>query len=110
MLVPGKPALPFEKVLVVGTGARAAFGEDAFRAATKKLVSSLEGLRIRRAVVEMPGRSGAVIAAERAAELLRELVGDSEKHDAWGLVDEPAAQKRLKERAADERRRGRRGS
>jgi hypothetical protein len=110
LLVPGKPALPFEKILVVGTGARAAFDEGAFRAATRKLLSALEGMRVRRAVVELPGRAGAAIAPERATEIVMDLAGASEGHDAWWLVDDPAAQKKLKERAADERRRGRRGS
>jgi hypothetical protein len=110
LLVPGKPSLPFEKVLIVGTGARAAFGEEACRAAAARLVRSLEGLRIRRAVVELPGRSGSAIAAERAAEIVMEKVGDSPMHDAWWVIDDPAAQKKLRERAADERRRGRRGA
>ena len=33
LLVPGKPHVPFEKVLVVGLGARGAFDDGAFRAA-----------------------------------------------------------------------------
>src|SRR5579884_1742738 len=33
LLVPGKPHVPFEKVLLLGLGARSAFGDAAFRAA-----------------------------------------------------------------------------
>jgi hypothetical protein len=108
LLVPGKPSLPFEKVLIVGAGARASFDEAAFRAASARLLSSLAGLRIRRAVVELPGRAGDAIAAERAAEIVLEQAGDSESHDAWWLVEDAAAQKRVRQRATDDRRRGRR--
>ena len=31
MLVPGRPRLPFEKVLLLGLGARSAFGDGVFR-------------------------------------------------------------------------------
>jgi hypothetical protein len=108
LLIPGRPHLPFEKVLVLGQGPRAAFGDDAFRLVVTRLLRSLEGLRIRRAVVELPGRADQVILPERAAEIVLECVGDSEGHDAWWLVEEPEAQKRIQQRAADERRRLRR--
>jgi hypothetical protein len=36
-------------------------------------------------------------------------VGDSEDHDAWWLVEPLDAQKRIAERAHDERRRSRKG-
>jgi hypothetical protein len=62
-------------------------------------------MRVRRAVVELPGRGGDQIDAERAITMALECVGDSPEHDAWWLVDTPAAQERIEKRAADERRR-----
>jgi hypothetical protein len=108
LLVPGKPQLPFEKVLVVGLGARAAFGEDAFREGLRRLADTLTGLRVRRAVVELPGRASGSIDPERAITLTLEYLADSPDHDAWWLVEEPDAQSRIERRAADQRRRVRR--
>lgn len=109
LLVPGRPQLPFEKVLVFGLGARKAFDDAAFRAVITSLLGSLEGLHVRRAVVELPGRECGAIEPERATELLLECAGASTEHDAWWLVEEPDAQKRIQLRALDERRRARKG-
>jgi len=105
LLVPGKPHVPFEKVLVAGLGRRADFDDDAFRGSVTRIASALEGLRVRRAVVELPGRGAGEIDPERAITMALECVGDSPEHDAWWLVETPAAQKRIEQRAADERRR-----
>jgi hypothetical protein len=107
LLVPGKPHVPFEKVLVVGLGRRGAFDDDAFRDAIVHVARALEKLRVRRAVLELPGRSGDAIDAERAITMTLDAVGASAEHDVWWLVDTPAAQKRIEQRAADERRRAR---
>ncbi|HEY8038728.1 MAG TPA: M17 family peptidase N-terminal domain-containing protein [Polyangiaceae bacterium] len=105
LLVPGKPHVPFEKVLVVGLGTRTGFGDGVFRQAVMRIARSLEGMRVRRAVVELPGRAGGVMEPEQAITLTLECVGASPDHDAWWLVEDGAAQKRVEQRAADERRR-----
>lgn len=105
LLVPGKPHLPFEKVLVMGLGPRAGFDESAFRESILRLARTLERLRVRRAVLELPGRATDAIDPERAITLTLDSVGTSPEHDAWWLVDTPSAQKRIEVRAADERRR-----
>ncbi len=109
LLVPGKPHVPFEKVLLLGLGARSGFGDGAYRAAVTRLAERLEGLRVRRAVVELPGRSGGLVEPEHAITMLLECVGGSPEHDAWWLVEDAATQKRVEQRAADERRRVRAG-
>lgn len=105
LLVPGKPHVPFEKVLVMGLGPRAVFNEAAFRGGVLRIARALEGLRVRRAVVELPGRATDAIDPERAITLALDCVGALPEHDAWWLVETPAAQKRIELRAADERRR-----
>jgi hypothetical protein len=105
LLVPGRPHVSFEKVLLLGLGARTAFGDDTFREVLMRIARALEGLRVRRAVVELPGRSSEAIGPERAITLTLECMGDSPEHDAWWLVESAAAQKRIEQRAADERRR-----
>jgi hypothetical protein len=105
LLVPGKPHVPFEKVIAVGLGPRADFGEGTFRAVLVRMAGTLEALRVRRAVVELPGRAGGAIEPEPAITLTLESIGSSPEHDTWWLVEEPAAQRRIELRAAEERRR-----
>jgi hypothetical protein len=109
IFVPGRPRLPFDKIIVLGLGERAQFGDAQFRASAAKLLRTLEGLHVRRAVVELPGRAALAIEPERATEIVLDEVGDSPDHDAWWLVEEPDAQGRITARAQDERRRARRG-
>ncbi len=109
MFLPGRPRLPFDKILVLGLGPRANFGDAVFREATLKLIKSLEGMHVRRAVVELPGRADGLMDAERATELVLDCIGESVAHDAWVLVEKPDSQKRIAQRAQDERRRNRRG-
>ncbi|MGH7434701.1 MAG: M17 family peptidase N-terminal domain-containing protein [Polyangiaceae bacterium] len=107
LLIPGKPYLPFEKVLVLGLGSRAEFDDDGFRAGVLHLARALEGLHVRRAVIELPGRASQRVDPKAAITLTLDCVGESAEHDVWWLVEEPAAQKLIEERAADERRRTR---
>jgi hypothetical protein len=107
LLVPGKPHVPFEKVIVVGLGARGPFGEDGFREAILRISATLEGLRVRRAVVELPGRACGAIEPELAIALTMDCVGASTQHDTWWLVETAADQRRIEARAAEERRRTR---
>jgi hypothetical protein len=106
LCVQGRPRLPYEKVLFVGVGERASFDEERFRTALARLLGTLSGLHVKRAVVELPGRAGDRIAPERAAELALEAARDSEDHDAWWLVEPPEAQAKIASRTNDERRRG----
>jgi hypothetical protein len=108
LLVPARPRMPFEKVLVLGLGARAAFDEAAFGSAIDRLFRTLVNMHVRRAVVELPGRGSDAIAPERAAFLLLERAGDSPDHDAWWLVEDTPAQKAITAKTLEERRRTRR--
>jgi len=103
----GKPRLPFDKVILVGAGAREAFDAGACKEATLALVRTLEGLHVKRAVVELPGRSGARIAPEIAAEIALGATRDSDAHDAWVLVESTEGQAKIASRANEERRRER---
>ncbi len=105
LCVQGRPRLPFDKVIFVGVGPREGFDEARFRVALATLLRTLSGLRVKRAVVELPGRAGDRIAAERAAEIVLEVARDSEDHDAWWLVEAPDAQAKITSRTADDRRR-----
>jgi hypothetical protein len=103
----GRPRLPFDKVLLVGGGARAGFDTAACRQAVGALVRALEGLHVKRAVVELPGRSGDRVAPEVAAEIALDATRESDAHDAWILVEAAEGQAKIASRANEERRRTR---
>lgn len=102
VMMPARPGLPFEKLLVLGLGKKSAFGDETVTRAAKRLLYALEGLQVRKAVVELPGRGDGSIAPERAAQLVRAAVGESDVHDAWWLVEDAEAEKAI---AASETRR-----
>ncbi len=108
LLVPGKPKLPFDKIVLFGVGERKAFNERVFRAVVERMLATLEGLRARTAVVELPGRHFGAIAPERAADVLLESVGGRQEHDVWTLVEPPEAQRSITQHMIQERRRVRR--
>jgi hypothetical protein len=98
LLVPGKPHVPFEKVLVMGLGRRSGFGDGVFREAVQHVARSLAGLRVRRAVVELPGRADGLVEPEDAITLMLECLGPAPDHDAWWLVEDSAGERRAEER------------
>jgi len=107
LVVPGKPKLPFDKVLVFGLGPRQSFSDLGFADAVKRIGRALEGLHVVRAVVELPGRADGALTAERAAELLVPAIA-SDAHDAWWLIEDPDAQRRMGAKLEQDRRNVRR--
>lgn len=105
LLVPGKPKLPFDKVVLFGVGSIGEFDETAFREVVEKILSTLEGLRARTAVVELPGRHFDALPPDRAADILLELAGTRREHDVWTLVEAPEAQRAITQHMIQERRR-----
>jgi hypothetical protein len=98
LLLPGKPHVPFEKVLVMGLGKRSGFGDGAFREAVQSVARALGGLRVRRAVVELPGRADGLVEPEQAVAMMLECLGAAPDHDAWWLVEDAAGERRAEER------------
>ena len=109
VLVPGKPKLPFDKILLFGVGSREQFSERVFRTVVLNMLRTLEGLRARTAVVELPGRHIDAIAPERAADILLESAGGKPEHDLWTLVEPASAQRVITQHMIQERRRVRHG-
>jgi Cytosol aminopeptidase family, N-terminal domain len=105
LLIPAKPKLPFDKVVLFGIGERANFDEEVYRACLGHILHTLKGLRARSAVAELPGRHLDAIAPERAAELLLEAVGSTREHDVWTLAEPAEAQKSITRHMIQERRR-----
>ena len=105
LLLPGRPHVPFEKVLVVGLGSRSHFGDETFRQSVGQIACALEGMRVRRAIIELPGRASAAIEPEHAITLALDFLADSPEHEAWWLVEDAVSQRRVEKRVVEERRR-----
>jgi len=85
LLMPGRPRLSFDKILLFGAGARSSFDEARFREVMHHMLATLADLRARVAVVQLPGRQADLIPAERAADLLLEAASRKRpaRYDAW---------------------------
>lgn len=105
LLFPGRPKLGFDKVVCFGIGQSSAFNEQVYRVVLERMLDTVEGLGVRRAVVQLPGRATDAIAPERAAELLLERAAERSRHDTWTLIEGPEAQRVISQRLQRERRR-----
>jgi hypothetical protein len=111
MMVPGRPLLPFDKVLLFGAGVRGSFDEPGYRVILDHMLETIGGLRSRMAVVQLPGRQSGLIAAERAADMLLEVTSrepEVYRNDVWTLVEDTEARRRIQQHMVEERRRIRR--
>lgn len=107
-MFPLRPKLPFDKAILFGLGERESFDEVAYRAAVASMLSTLEGLCARAAVVELPGRHVGALTAEHAADILLEMARERPFHDIWTLVELPDDEKRIVTHMIEQRRRVRR--
>ena len=101
--LPVRPRLPFDKLLVAGLGPRQSFGDSTFKKVTTRLIDAVAGLHAKKAILELPGRGDEAISAERAADILLDLIGDDER-DVLTFVEEPSAQQRIEKQAQERRR------
>jgi Cytosol aminopeptidase family, N-terminal domain len=108
VMLPGKPRLTFDKILLFGAGPRASFDEETFQALVLQMLAAMEGLSARASVVELPGRHEGLIAAERAADILLACAGRKPEHDVWTLVEDAEGKQRIVQHMIEERRRVRR--
>ena len=104
-LLPGKPRLSFDKVLLFGAGPLPELNDRVFGLVVERMLETLSGLRARSAVVELPGRHADAIEPDRAADLLLERAASRPEHDLWTLVEPVEAQRVINQRMIQERRR-----
>ncbi len=109
-LVPGRPRLPFDKLLLVGCGPGADFDEAAHAAVVTRIVRTLEGLRLRACALSLPGRgAGRLGPAEAVRWFLRSLDDDPldevivlDEADAWrAMLPVVEAERQRLQRARD---------
>ncbi|CAN5891020.1 hypothetical protein BH11MYX4_BH11MYX4_28730 [soil metagenome] len=103
LVVPARPRLPFDKLLVCGLGPRATFTEQTFRTVLAHVLDALKGLSAQKAVVELPGRGDGGLDPEQAASILLDLI-DEDERDALCFVELPEAQRRFEKHAQERHR------
>ncbi len=96
-LLPGRPRLPFEKVLLFGLGPRAELDEARFTEALAAIFDALAGLQARRAAIDLPGRHDGKIPPARALELLTQVLAERTPSslEALAIVDDREAQRAI---------------
>jgi hypothetical protein len=104
VMIPGRPTLCIEKLLVMGAGDRATFGRTRLVALVEQMASTLVGLRARTAVVEMPGRTDEIVSAVEAATLALALGESSGTTEAWTLVEHAEGRATIEQHLAEQRR------
>lgn len=108
VMLPGKPRMSLDKLLLFGAGPRSAFDEAVFREVVARMLTTLRGLGARVAVVELPGRHEGLIAAEAAADALLERAGREREEDLWMLVERSEGKQQITQHMIEQRRRLRR--
>jgi hypothetical protein len=97
LLVPGRPKLPFDKIVVAGLGPEESFDDAAFEHCMARVLRALSDLQVRRATLELPGRQCNAVDPTRAMTVLTSLLsprGDQQPAfdaEALTVVDDPAA-------------------
>lgn len=108
LLLPGRPRLTFEKVLLFGAGRRDVFDEAICAEVTRHMLHTIDGLHAHFAVAELPGRQSGDISPERAADVLLEAAGRTHQQAIWTLVEDSEARRQITQHMIEERRRVRR--
>ncbi len=92
-LLPPRPRLPFDRLMLYGLGATDEFDEEVCSSALCTIFDTLTSLKSRTVLLVIPGRATGQLAAERALEVLLDCVKGRDGQD-WVTVLEPfAAQK-----------------
>lgn len=110
LMLPTRPKLNFDKLLLFGAGPRRLFDTEVFRAVTTHMLEVIAKLCTRVAVVELPGRQTDLVSAEDGADALLEIAANTglrAQHDTWTLVEGAAARRRIERFMVEERRRRR---
>jgi hypothetical protein len=92
-LLPPRPRLPFDKLLLLGLGAPEQFDEAAYVDALRRTFTTLSSLRTHSVAIALPGRATGAIPPERAMTALLELGAATEDQDELILIEDAESQK-----------------
>ncbi|MBL9021313.1 MAG: leucyl aminopeptidase [Myxococcales bacterium] len=108
VMIPGKPLLTLDKVLLVGLGRRSEMGKERLAAFLELLVDRLSKLRARAAVVELAGRPEELVEPLAAIAAVLDATAASPEVDSFTLVEKLDARAAMEGYLAEQRRRVRR--
>ena len=106
-LVPARPRLPFEKLVLFRMGQSGSFSESAFTACVENMFRTLTRSKVRASVLVLPGRARSLIEPARAMELFLGVANKHAEHDQVTLVDHADAERAMQPIVERERRRAR---
>lgn len=95
ILVPPRPKLPFERLVLFGCGRRADFDTGVFSEIVADMLTTLERVSVRSAVLSLPGRSHGVIDAGSAVELFLRQALVRRDYDELILIEDSEAQREV---------------
>ncbi len=107
VLLPGRPLTSFEKVFLLGLGARDGFDDARGEAACLEIVAVLDACRARTAAIVLPGRALGIVTPERALEWFLRASHGPHEQDEITLVDDPDAHRGMQMVLERERRKAR---
>lgn len=106
-LVPARPRLPFDKLLLFGSGPRETFDAAVFAAVSARIYDVVEGLRLRNLVLSLPGRNHDRVAPGDAIRWFLEASSSKPKVEELIVLDDADAHKVMQPVVDAERRRAR---
>jgi hypothetical protein len=92
-LLPPRPRLPFDRLVLYGLGRSDEFDDDVCVSALGAIFDTLTSLRSRTCLLVVPGRATGRLRAERALDLLFDAVRGRDGQDSVTLLEPFAAQK-----------------
>jgi len=93
LCMPGKPRLPFDKIVVIGLGPRESFTDELFHRAFDRLTKALVDLKVANAAIELPGRADGTLDVMKASEFYFEWAKENAFASSVCLVEEHEAHK-----------------
>ena len=94
-LVPGRPRLPFEKLILFGQGPSEDFDLGASERVTARLLATLTGLRLRSVALSLPGRGNGRVPPGEAMRWFLQSLAESDELDEVVIVDDIEAQRAM---------------
>jgi len=94
-LVPGRPRLPFEKLILYGEGRAEDFDAAAAERVTARVLTTLTGLRLRSLALSLPGRGSGRVAGAEAMRWFLQAIEQSDELDEVVIVDDAEAQRAM---------------
>lgn len=104
-LVPGRPRLPFEKLLLFGAGPSEGFDQARATALVGRVLRVLDGLRLRTMATALPGRGGGGVGPVDAMRWFLAALPDPVELDEVAVLDDLEAQRAMIPVVEGERRR-----